>query len=68
MKIMPAWISDQQEEGVICVPGSSQPKRGAVDVFIPSEDIESVVVLESSPIVNGRRFGIIVISKKGEGR
>jgi len=67
MKIMPAWITEQTDEGVVCIPGS-QPHAGSVEVLIPTEDVDSVVIHDASPIVDGRRFGIIVIKSKKETR
>ena len=65
MKIMPAWITEQNDDGVVCIPGS-EPPVGAIEVLIPSEDVESVLISDKCPAVDGRRLGIIVFkSKKG---
>lgn len=61
--IMPAWIKSQSEEGVVCVLGS-QPAADAQDVVIPSKDVESVSLSDAPPDANGRRFGVIVYTKK----
>lgn len=65
MTIVPAWIKEQTEAGVLAVLGS-EPRTGAVEVFIPRGDIQSVVIAESSPVVAGRQFGVIVLKQVSE--
>jgi hypothetical protein len=65
MKIVPAWIKEQTEAGVLAVLGS-QPRADAAEVFIPQGDIQSVVIAESSPVVAGRQFGVIVLTQASE--
>jgi hypothetical protein len=55
--IMPAWIRKRDETGVWTILGS-EPPADAQEVFIPAEQVESVV--ESEHECEGRRFGIIV--------
>jgi hypothetical protein len=61
--IMPAWIKSQSEEGVVCVLGS-EPAEDAQEVTIPSKDVESVSFSDAPLDANGRRFGVIVYTKK----
>ena len=65
MTIVPAWIKEQTEAGVLAVLGS-EPRKDATDVFIPKGDIQSVVIAESSPVVAGRQFGVIILKQVSE--
>jgi hypothetical protein len=65
MTIVPAWIKEQTEAGVLAVLGS-EPRADAVEVFISKGDIQSVVIAESSPVVAGRQFGVIVLKQVSE--
>lgn len=60
MTIMPAWIREQTDAGVWAVLGS-EPPLDAPEKFIPSEEIESVVVPPGAPVVQNRSFGVIVL-------
>lgn len=61
--IMPAWIKSQSEEGVVCVLGS-EPAADAQEVTISSNDVESVSFSDAPLDSQGRRFGVIVYTKK----
>jgi hypothetical protein len=61
--IMPAWIKSQSDDGVVCVLGS-QPAADAQEVTIPSKDVESVSLSDGPLDAHGRRFGVIVYTKK----
>lgn len=56
--IVPAWIKERREDGVLAILGS-EPPADAVARFVPNDAIESVV--ESEHEVNGLRFGILVL-------
>lgn len=60
MKIMPVWIKEQDEKGVRALLGS-EPPEDAQDEFVPMERIMNVVVHQESPVINGRRFAILVL-------
>jgi hypothetical protein len=59
--IVPAWVKERTEKGVLAILGS-EPPADAVPTFVPSESIESIV--ESEHEVNGLRFAVIVLRDK----
>lgn len=65
MKIVPAWITEQTESGTLAVLGS-EPRSDAIETFIPAADIEKVVVVAESPVVAGRKFGVIVLKETSQ--
>lgn len=56
--IMPAWIKEQSERGVVAILGS-EPPTDAIPQFVPRSSIERVVVSEHE--INGMRFGILIL-------
>ena len=58
MTIMPVWIKERREDGVLAILGSNPP-ADAEPQFIWSERIESVC--ESEFEVNGLRFALLVL-------
>lgn len=60
MTIMPVWIKEQDEKGVWALLGSEPPKD-AQDEFVSKERILNVVIHPESPVINGRRFAMLVL-------
>lgn len=56
--IVPAWIKERREDGIVAILGS-EPPADAQPRFIPADAVESVV--ESEHEVNGLRFGVLVL-------
>ena len=56
--IVPAWIKERREDGIVAILGS-EPPADAQPRFIPAAAVESVV--ESEHEVNGMRFGVLVL-------
>lgn len=56
--IVPAWIKERREDGIVAILGS-EPPADAQPRFIPAAAVESVV--ESEHEVNGLRFGVLVL-------
>lgn len=60
MKIVPAWIFEETEEGYRVLLGS-QPRMDAEKTWIPKEDVDSCTY---SPSFEIPRFALLVLKEK----